>query len=107
MICKDDAAVVEKLCGLGDKFRELYRQKEYARAMFAYYEAFTVAVFMEADDGLIKYLFGYGNAEDEDVRGLFDRDMVHKALPECWRRHESPPYVYLDKEDMLKALGEK
>lgn len=107
MICRDDAAVVEKLCGLGDKFRELYRQKEYARAMFAYYEAFTVAVFMEADDGLIKYLFGYGNAEDEDVRGLFEMGKLHKAQLECWRMHVSHPYVYLDKEDMLKALGEK
>lgn len=31
-------------------------------------------------------------------------EMVHKAQLECWRRHESPPYVCLDKEDMIRAL---
>ena len=104
MICRDDAAVTEKLCRLGDDFRERYARGEYARAMFVYYEALTVAVFMKADEGLIKYLFGHGD-DGTGWKGLFDMESVHRAQLECWRRHENAPYVYLGRDDMVRMLG--
>ena len=102
MLCRDEAGVMEKLCNLGDKFNELYSRKEYARAMFAYHTASSVAVFMEAETDIINFLFGTANTEETDVKGLFDRDKVHRAHRECIRQDRAVPYV--DTQDMVEIL---
>ena len=103
MICRNEAEVVDKLCSLGDKFNDLYREKKYPQAMYAYHTAFTVAVFMEADRDIINFLFGYANTEETDEKGLFDRDKVSRAHLECIKQDRSAPYVGV--EDMLRILG--
>lgn len=103
MLCRDEAEVVDKLCDLGEKFNELYGAGRYAQAMFSYHEALMVAVFMEADRDIMDFLFGMGNTEDTDEKGLFDRDKVHRAHRECIRQDRSAPYV--DAHDMAVILS--
>lgn len=102
MICRDEAEVVDKLCSLGDRFNEYYREKKYPQAMYAYHTAVTVAVFMEADKDIILFLFGHGNTEETDEKGLFNRDKVSRAHWECIRQDKSVPYVEV--QDMIKIL---
>lgn len=93
MLCRDEAGVMEKLCNLGEKFNELYDNKEYERAMYAYHTASSVAVFMEAETDIINFLFGTANTEETDEKGLFNRDRVRKAHLECIKRGRERPYV--------------
>lgn len=102
VLCRDEADVLDKLCSLGEKFNELYANKEYTRAMFAYHTASAVAVFMEMDTDTINFFFGTANTEDTDEKGLFDRDKVHRAHWECIRQDRPVPYV--DARDMVEIL---
>ena len=102
MICRDEAEVVDKLCTLGEQFKDFFRQKKYAQAMFAYRTALTVAVFMEADDDLKLFLFGYGNTDETDEKGLFNREWVSRAQWECIKQDKSFPYV--STEDIISML---
>ncbi len=102
MLCRDEAAVIDKLCSLGEKFNELFENKEYERAMYAYYTASSVAVFLEMDRDMRNFFFGTANTEDTDEKGLFDRDRVHKAHGECIFRDKERPYV--SAADMVEIL---
>ncbi len=102
MLCRDEAGVIDKLCSLADKFDELYADRQYTRAMFAYHTASSVAVFLEMDSEMINYFFGTANTEETDERGLFDRDKVHKAQWECIVQDRPVPYV--DAHDMTEIL---
>lgn len=102
MLCRDEADVIDKLCILGDKFNELYADRQYARAMFAYHTASSVAVFLEMDREMRNFFFGNANTEETDEKGLFDRDKVHRAQWECILQNRSVPYV--DAHDMAEIL---
>lgn len=102
MLCRDEAGVIDKLCSLGDKFNELFANKEYARAMFAYHTASSVAVFLEMDRDMINFFFGSANTEDTDEKGIFNRDKVHRAQWECIMQDRPVPYV--DAHDMTEIL---
>ena len=104
MICRDEAEVVDRLCILGDKFRDLFCQRKYAEALFTYHTASTVAVFMDADYDLLNFLFGHGNTEETDEKVLFNREWVSRAHLECLKRGQNAPYIYLEKEDMVRIL---
>lgn len=103
MLCRDEAGVMDKLCNLGEKFNELYDDREYARAMFAYYTASAVAVFLEMDRDGINFFFGTANTEETDERGLFDRGRVRYAQLQCIKHGRELPYV--DAADMARILG--
>lgn len=102
MLCRDEAGVIDKLCSLGDKFNELYAGRQYARAMFAYHTASSVAVFLEMDREMRNFFFGNANTEETDEKGLFDRDKVHRAQWECIVQDRPVPYV--DAHDMVEIL---
>lgn len=102
MLCRDEALVIDKLCSLGEKFNELFEKKEYERAMYAYYTASSVAVFLEMDRDMINFFFGTANTEETDEKGLFDRDRVHRAHGECIHRNKDRPYV--SAADMVEIL---
>lgn len=102
MICKDEAFVMDKLCSLGDEFRELCSEKKYDQAMFTYYTASIVAIFMEAEDDTINYFFGFANSAETDEKGLFDRDMVEKARWDCIQKNKSVPYIEV--ADILRIM---
>lgn len=102
MLCRDEAGVMDKLCNLGDAFNELYDRKEYDRAMYAYYTASAVAVFLEMDTDTINFFFGTANTEDTDVKGLFDRDKVHYASGKCIFGNKPRPYI--DAQSMVEIL---
>ena len=95
MLCRDEAEVMAKLCDYADKFNELYEQKKYLQAMHKYSDALTVALFMEADNNIMNFLFGYANSEETDEKGLFDRGKVMKATDICIRRGENISPVYI------------
>ncbi len=102
MLCRDEAGVIDKLCNLADKFDELYADRQYTRAMFAYHTASSVAVFLEMDREMINFFFGNANTEETDEHGLFDRDKVHKAQWECIVQDRPVPYV--NANDMVDIL---
>lgn len=93
MLCRDEAGVMEKLCNLGEEFNRLYADREYARAMYAYDTALSVAVFLEMDRDEINFFFGTSNTEDTDEKGLFSRDKVHYASGKCIFGSVPRPYV--------------
>lgn len=102
MIAKDEAAVLDKLCGLGDKFQTLFFERKYIQAMFTYHTASIVALFMEVDQDILNFLFGTANSEETDVKGIFNRDFVQKARWECVKADKSVPYV--SAEEMTRIL---
>ena len=108
MLCRDEAAVLDKLCNLGDEFNELYDRREYARAMFAYYTASSVAVFLEMDRETRNFFFGTANTVETDVKGLFNREKVNRAHLECIKQDRELPYVgTADMVEILKMIVQK
>ena len=103
MLCRDEAGVMDKLCNLADKFNELYDRREYDRAMYAYYTASSVAVFLEMGREEINFFFGTANTENTDEKGLFDRDRVHYASGKCIFGDRPRPYI--DAAGMAEILG--
>ena len=95
MLCGDEAKLMEKLCDYADKFNELYDQKKYKQAMWKYRDALIVALFIGVDKDKMNFLFGYGNSEETDEKGLFDRGKVMKATEICIRNGDiiSPVYI--------------
>lgn len=104
MLCRDEAGVMDKLCNLGEKFNRLYDNGEYARAMFAYDTASSVAVFMEMDTETVNFFFGTANTDETDEKGLFNRDRVRYASLKCIRQDKPRPYVSAgDMAEILKC----
>jgi hypothetical protein len=108
MILSDEAAAVDKLFGLADKFRMHYDRREWSQAMAAYHTANISSVFLaeldnEADRQLLKELFGHGNGPGEDIKGAFNRDMVQRAHIECIKKDIVMPYT--DLMGLLHIMG--
>jgi hypothetical protein len=108
MIVSDESEVVDKLYGLGKQFNEAFRKRDFAYAMSIRHTAMTVVLFLmdkdnDGDIELLKAMFGQGNGEEEDVKGVFDRDKVDKARWECIRGNKCFPYV--DTLEFMRVTG--
>jgi hypothetical protein len=108
MIVSDEAEVIDKLYRLGEQFNEAYSKRDFAYAMSTRHTAMTVVLFLmdkdnDSDIELLKVMFGQGNGEEEDVKGVFNRDKVDKARRECIRGNKEFPYV--DTLEFMKVTG--
>jgi hypothetical protein len=108
MIVSDESEVLDKLYELADKFNEAFRKRQFAYAMATRHTAMTVMLFLmdkenDCDKELLKTLFGDGNGEEEDAKGIFDRDKTEKARQECIKGNQGFPYV--DAIEFMKVTG--
>jgi hypothetical protein len=93
MLTSDKAKVVDKLEAYAEKFNEAYREKKYRLAMWFYTQAFIAARFEEVDKDIEHWLFGYGNTDETDYKGIFNRDMVSYAHGWCIKNDVGHPFV--------------
>jgi hypothetical protein len=108
MIVSDESEVVDKLYELADQFNEAFRKRQFYYALATRQTALTVMLTLmekdnDCDKELLKQLFGDGNGEEEDVRGIFNRDKTEKARLECIKLNQKPPYV--DALELLEITG--
>ena len=94
----NDRETRNKLHEYAERFRQLYRNQEWAAAKFTYFRAWTVAVFMELTEADMIELFGNRpyKADHEELKdGLFPEAMVSKADWECIRQNTTYDELHL------------
>lgn len=93
-----ETEIKKKLYELADRFAHHYGRKEYAAAKMTYFQAQTVALFLELSKKELAELFGnraYKDDEEELQDGLFPEAKVEKASWECIRINQTYDDLHL------------
>lgn len=93
---------MDKLHDYAEQFDLSYRNKEWSRAKMLYFQAQTVAVFLELPEDKLAEFFGnrpYKEDWEPLEPGLFPEEKVERVSWECVRIHETYDELHLRPRD--------
>ena len=83
----DHGQIMEGLREEAERFRDVYKRKEYLKAMWIYNNASAIAVFLRLPEEDMAELFGNRpyrtNEKEEIIDGLFKEEYCNKAMLWC------------------------
>lgn len=103
----NEIQVRQKLHEYAELFRHHYARKEWAKAKFIYFQAQTVALFMELPEPEMIELFGnraYKEDDEELKDGLFREEKVETVGWECIKRNYTYDHLLLNPKEPDKFM---